>query len=83
MQPILNLNMPSEITTDVDFFYNFLALPPARQDLRGGTRELFHASNYSCLSYYSYILHDFPLFSIKKTSNNFRKTHFLLNVFLQ
>lgn len=35
MQPILNLNMPSEITTDVDFFYNFLALPPARQDLRG------------------------------------------------
>ena len=36
MQPILNLNMPSEITTDVDFFYNFLALHLARQDLRGG-----------------------------------------------
>lgn len=77
MQPILNLNMPSEITTDVDFFYNFLALHPARQDLRG-TGELFHASNYSCLSYF---LQDFPLFSIKKTSNNFRETVILLNVF--
>ena len=76
------MNMPSEITTDVDFFYNFLALPPARQDLRGGgTGELFHASNYSCLSYFSYFLHDFPLFSIKKTSNNFREIVILLNVF--
>lgn len=28
------MSMPSEITTDVDFFYNFLALHPTRQDLR-------------------------------------------------
>ena len=41
MQPILNLNMPSEITTDVDFFYNFSALHPTRQVMRGHLGALF------------------------------------------
>ena len=81
MQPILNLNMPSEITTDVDFFYNFLVLHPARQDLR---RHWGALSRFKLLLFVLFFLY-FTRFSIifnqKKTSKNFRKIVILLNVF--
>lgn len=60
MQQILNLNMPSEITTDVDFFYNFLALHPARQDLRGHWGAL---SRFKLLLFVLFFLY-FTRFSI-------------------
>ena len=36
-----------------------------RSAMRGGTWEFFPASNYSCLSYFSYILHDFHYLQLK------------------
>lgn len=65
MQPILNLDMPSEITTDVDFFYNFLALHPARQDLRGHWRAL---SRFKLLLFVLF----FTRFSIIFNQKNFK-----------
>jgi len=50
--------------------------------VRGGTWELFPASNYSCLSYFSHILHDFPLFAIKKLQITSEKPYFYLMFFL-
>lgn len=69
MQPILNLDMPSEITTDVDFFYNFLALPPARQDLRGGALGSSFTLQITlvCLIFYT-IFHYFQSKKLQTTS---------------
>ena len=68
MQPILNLNMPSEITTDVDFFYNFLALHPARQDLRGALGSSFTLQiTLVCLIFYT-IFHYFQSKKLQITS---------------
>ena len=69
--------MPSEITTDVDFFYNFLALHPTRQDLRGHWGAF---SRFKLLLFVLYFTRFFIIFN-QKTSNNFRKIVILLNVF--
>ena len=53
-------------------------LEPAASGLWGGTWELFPASNYFRLSYFSYILHSFPLFATKKLQMTSEKPFFYL-----